>query len=520
MDSNNDGIGDILGIISKLEYLSNLGVDYIWLSPVFKSPGIDNGYDISDYYSINEMFGTLSDIKKLISKAKTYNIKIIMDLVVNHTSTENEWFIKSKDINSKYHNYYIWENGKNNNTQAPNNWQSAFGGPAWEFDKEVNKWYLHLFAKEQADLNWKNEDVYQEVKKILEFWLDLGVKGFRCDVINQIYKTTLDDGKKQPFQTGFEHYGNQKGMHDILKRLNSEVFEKYDALMIGETDRVTIFNGQEFLKNELDMFFSFEHVVINMAKIPVFRKRYNPNKLISILSNWQNNISWNTIYFENHDRHRSINQFGNTKKYYKESSKALSTLLLTLKGTPFIYQGEEIGMTDSKPFKIDEIDDIAAKTVNSIVKKIPVLNLPFIRKKLVNNVNRDHERTPMQWNSDINAGFSKAKNTWLKVNPNYLKINVNNELNDSNSIYNYYKKLIGIRKNSAALSHGDINIIKSTKGLFVYRRTSEKDSYLIIVNMEKKKHKFVFDSSKIIINNYTYIDKNTLHPYQAIVLKG
>jgi oligo-1,6-glucosidase len=513
-DSNGDGIGDIQGIISKLDYLKDLGIKIIWLSPIYKSPQFDNGYDISDYYDIDPMFGQLSDFKDLVHEANIRGLKIIMDLVINHTSSEALWFKQSKDVSSKYHQYYIYEKG--HGKKPPNNWQSNFSGSAWTYVPEIDEWYLHLYAVEQPDLNWKNPMVYEEVKKILIYWLELGVSGFRCDVINQIYKTSLENGKFRVFQQGREHYLNQAGNHEILKRFRKEVFSKYDCMLVGENFGVSYADGEKFLDNELDMFFQFDHMTFDNRFIPIFKKKFNSKKFYSILKGWQLNCQWNALYLENHDQHRSINRFGDINKYYLESGKLLATLLLTLKGTAYIYQGQELGMLDSK-FLENEIDDVAARYVNSLMKKIPILNIPKIRLKAVDTINRDHSRTPMQWNSSTYAGFSRVK-PWIKVNQNSPFINAFDAENNPNSIYRYYKKLIALRNETACLQTGDITFLPNKGKVFSYLRTLGSTKYLICLNFSNKSHKTNLVFKDVILNNYESIT-NILQPYQVVISK-
>ena len=340
-DSNNDGYGDINGIISKLDYLKDLGVGILWLSPIYLSDFKDNGYDIIDYYKIHPIFGTMDDFENLIKEADKRDIKIVMDLVINHTSTNHIWFNEAlKDKNSKYRNYYYFREGKGKN--PPNNWNSSFSGSCWEkVPGEDNMYYLHLYTIEQADLNYHNEEVIEEVKNILKFYLDKGVYGFRCDVINQIYKTSLENGKFRFFNCGKEHYESQPMNHVILKRFQDEVLSKYDSFLVGETSNITPEIGNEFLKNgELDMFFEFDHSMCDMNSfVPIFKKKFKAKNLIDPIFKWQNAVPWIGVYLENHDQRRSVTRYGNEDKYYKESAKALCMFLLSLKGTIFIYQG-------------------------------------------------------------------------------------------------------------------------------------------------------------------------------------
>ena len=408
-DSNGDGIGDIPGIISKLPYLESLGIGILWLSPVYKTANCDFGYDVSDYLSINPEYGTMEDMDKLIEEARKRGIRIVMDLVVNHTSSEHPWFKASFDKNSPYHAYYYWRKGKKNNTLPPNNWTSNFGGSAWTYVPEVGEWYLHLFDEKQPDLDWHNPKVLEEVENILRFWLDKGVYGFRCDVINQIWKDTLKDGKWKPWTIGNEHYITKDGCHKILRAFYDDVYKNYDTMTVGECFGVDFENARRFADHELDMFFQFDTVNVDKGILPVFNKKYRSKKFKKTILAWQNAVNWNANYLENHDQKRSIERFGNAKKYWKESAKMLATLIMTLKGTPFIYEGEEIGMLDYPTFKPEEFKD----PVNFWMLRT-MRGLHFSEKrslKLIQNTNRDNARTPMQWDASKNAGFSAGDST-------------------------------------------------------------------------------------------------------------
>lgn len=520
-DSNSDGIGDLPGIISKLDYLQGLGVGILWLSPVYKSPNQDMGYDVSDYLDINPEYGTLADMDTLIAEAKKRGIRIIMDLVVNHTSDEHQWFIESKKPGSPYRDYYYWKEGRKNNKKPPNNWQSMFAEPAWKFDREVGLWYLHLYGDKQVDLNFHNQKVIEEVKKILRFWLDRGIYGFRCDVINQIYKTTFDNGKQRLHQTGREHYLNQEGNHRILRELYDEVFSQYDCMTVGETYMVDYANARRFIDRELDMVFQFDHVNVDRRKTPVFARRYAPQRMKKILFGWQNNVAWNTNYLENHDQLRSIPRFGDEKKYYLESGKMLAMMIMFLKGTTFVYQGQEIGMTNIGTHDMSKVKDISAHNVYNLLRKLKIPHK--LALKLVDNNNRDNARTPMQWSSAKNAGFSSGE-PWLMVNPNYDKINVENNLKDENSIYRFYKKIIAIKKEIPALCYGDFIPLVTNGNIMAFLRVFGNDEYTIILNMSKKRQKNpLFLRGEVIITNYESVDsyegKLWLEPFEGALIK-
>lgn len=507
-DSNGDGIGDIQGIISKLDYVKSLGVDVIWLSPVYKSPNDDNGYDISDYLDINPEYGTMQDMDELIKQASQRNLKIMMDLVINHTSDEHPWFIASQDSSSPYRDYYIWQD-------KPNNWTSFFGGKAW--DKIGDSYYLHLFSKKQPDLNWRNPKVMDEVKNIMRFWLDKGIYGFRCDVINIIFKTSLANGKKRLVLTGKEHYHSQDGMHQILKELRKDVLDHYDTMTVGETVLVTTKQANELIdptRRELDMVFGFQHMETDQISNKWFRTKFKPHKLIKTLIKWQNEVFWNANYLENHDQTRSVTRFGDDKIYHQESAKMLAMMNVCLKGTPYIYQGEEIGMTNGDFQSLDEFQDIETHRIIALAKK---LHFPkWYQRRMMRISSRDHARTPMQWNEK--GGFSTGK-PWLKMNQNAKDINVDQQLNQKDSILAFYQHLIELRKKYRALHEGSFEAISSKKNIFIYRRKYEAESFVIILNFSKKKKVLkTMIRGEILLSNVTN-DSKYLKPYEARLIK-
>lgn len=520
-DSNNDGFGDIKGIIQKLDYIKDLGVNLIWLSPIYKSPMHDNGYDISDYYSINPLFGDMNDFDNLILEAKKRNIGIIMDLVINHTSNEHVWFKEAlSDPKSKYRDYYIFKKG--NGKKPPNNWQSAFSGSPWEkVPNEENTYYLHLYTKEQPDLNYHNNEVINEVENILEFYLKKGVVGFRCDVINQIYKSSFKNGKKRVFGTGKEYYENQEENFNILTHLQEKIVKKYNGFLIGETSNVTPKIGREFLKRGcLDMFFEFEHSFIDMNKfIPVFKKKYRPKNLINTVLKWQKEVDWIGAYLENHDQRRSLTRFGYKKDYLK-SSKMLCMFLLSLKGTIFVYQGEEIGVLDDKKFTLDDLNDSMGISIIKTIQKILKVNEKTAFKLLNSTVNRDLARQPMLWDNSINGGFNNGTKTWLKVNEIYKeKINVKDELNNPNSTLNFYKQMINLRKNQDALKYGDFKQIKSNKNVAKFIRSYDNSRILVVINMSDKRIKDIRENYQVLFTNDNDINNKYLNPMQGIIYK-
>lgn len=529
MDSDNDGIGDIKGITSKLDYLKNLGIDVIWLSPVFKSPNDDNGYDISDYEDIMDEFGTMSDFDELLSEAHNRGIKIIMDLVVNHSSDEHKWFVearKSKD--NPYRDYYIWRDGKDGST--PNNWDSIFSGSAWEYDEETNQYFLHLFSKKQPDLNWENENLRQAVYSMMKFWLDKGIDGFRMDVCNLFSKAEglPDIGEEGP--EGI--YMNGPKIHDYLHEMNKEVLSKYDIMTVGETPGVSPKHARDYVgedRDELNMVFHFELMDLPNASDKFYKKPYKLTDIKNIFMKWYDgleNIGWNSLFMNNHDQPRMVSRFGDDSKYRIESAKMLATLIHTFKGTPYIYQGEEIGMTNICFDDIKKYRDI--ETINYYNEKIKNED----EKSLIERIkitSRDNARTPMQWDNNLNGGFSKAT-PWIDVNPNYKQINVKESLEDSNSIFNYYKELIKLRHNNDTIVYGDVKLIyPENESIFAYTRNLEDEQLMVVLNFYENEIDFKIpdniDINKLetILSNYKdKIIKNEtikLRPYEAIVYK-
>ena len=514
-DSNNDGIGDIKGIISKIPYLKELGVDIVWLSPVYKSPMEDNGYDISDYQDIAKEFGTLDDIKDLINKFHEANIKLVMDLVINHTSNQHPWFIKSENKEGKYTDYYHWEKKKRN-------WTSFFGGKAWEYSEKRGEYYLHLFAKGQPDLNWDNPLVREDIKSMIKFWLDLGVDGFRCDVINIIAKNNNHpNGKFRLILRGSEHYFNHPNLHIYLRELNEEVFSKYDCFTVGETVFVTPKTASDLVnpkRKELNMLFQFEHMGADNYFVKWFIKRFKPFNLKKPLSKWQRELNgWNTLYLENHDQGRSLSRFGDLNYHY-ESSTMLATMIYFQQGTPFIYQGQEIGMTNADYKDLSEYKDIETHNIYKLGRKLGMSHRRMMNK--IKLMSRDNARTPMQWNDGQNAGFSNG-NPWLKVNSNYKEINVEKELKDKKSVLNFYKQIISLRKKYEVIVYGDYTDIEyKNKVLYAYKRKLNNQEIYVLCNFSNKEYQikdYDFLNFEIILKNYEETSKQILKPYEARV---
>lgn len=531
-DTNNDGIGDLKGILSKLDYIKELGANVIWLNPIYKSPNADNGYDISDYYNILDEFGTMSDFDELLDEAHKNGIKIIMDLVVNHTSDEHEWFLQSrKSKESFYRNFYFWKEGKDGH--PPNNWTSFFSGSAWEFDNLTEEYYLHLFAVKQPDLNWDNPKVRQEIYKMMKWWLDKGVDGFRMDAITLISKADglPNDNSNKGNIVGTKYFANGPKIHEYLQEMNREVLCKYDIMTVGETPFVTPDIAKLYVndyRKELNMLFHFEIMDLDCNGSKWSIKEWKLTDLKRIMYEWYVALKengWNSLYLNNHDQPRMVSRFGNDGKYRIESAKLLATLLHTWQGTPYIYQGEEIGMTNCKFNNIDEFRDIESLNWYKEMKQAGKDDNELL--EILNKRSRDHARTPMQWDDTKNAGFSSAK-PWIKVNPNYKEINVKKALDDKNSILYYYKQLINLRKEYLSIVYGDIIMLcENDENIFSYLRNFENQRLLIILNFSDKYVKYklsegiAINSYELLISNYNVKDdikeEIILKPYEARV---
>ncbi|MEI0447255.1 alpha,alpha-phosphotrehalase [Brachyspira intermedia] len=535
MDSNNDGFGDIKGIISKLDYLQNLGVDIIWSTPFFVSPQKDNGYDVADYYNVDPSYGTMEDVEELIKEAKKRNIDIMFDMVFNHTSTEHEWFKKAMNGEEKYKNYYIFKKGRvvNGKKEPPTNWVSKFGGNAWQYVEKFDEYYLHLFDVSQADLNWDNEEVRKEIFDIVNFWIKKGVYGFRFDVINLI-------SKPEVFEDDFEgdgrrFYTDGINIHKYLKELNKNTFGKYDnAITVGEMSSTSIENCIKYSgekENELSMVFSFHHLKVDYKNNDKWQLMdFDFQELKNILFSWQegmqDNNAWSALFWCNHDQPRIVSRFGDDKKYHKESAKMLATVMHCLRGTPYIYQGEEIGMTNAYFNNINQYKDVESINYFNILKNNGIEEKEIY--KILQERSRDNSRTPMQWNDKENAGFSNAK-PWIEVISNYKEINSENNINDENSIFNHYKKLIKLRKDYKVISEGKtIPILKDDQNVFAFIREYNNEKLLVINNfygnectINLSNIDFDIKSSKFLLSNYDEaVLDNTLklRPYESIVL--
>ena len=532
-DSNGDGIGDIRGIISKLDYLKDLGINAVWLSPVYASPNDDNGYDISDYRNIMLEFGTMEDWKEMIDEMHKRGIRLVMDLVVNHTSDEHAWFQESrKSKDNPYRDYYIWRKGRGKDgKKPPNNWTSRFQGSAWEYDETTGEWYLHLFSKKQPDLNWDNPKVRQEVIDICNFWFELGVDGFRCDVITYISKAEgLPNGKFNPFLCGDEHFILGPHIHEYLNQVNRESWSKYDTMIVGEAIGCTVDNAESLVsedRNELDSAITFELMQVDF-KWDFWPVKFNLKKFKAVQSAFQSlpDTCWNTLYYENHDQPRSVSRYGNGNGYHrKELAKMLAVSLHMLKGTPYVYQGQEIGMTNIALEEKEYVDIMATRVFEMVRKIFPPL-MPIARWAMAKRA-RDHARTPMQWNGKQGAGFTTGK-PWMKINPNHSDVNVESDLKNPNSVLNFYKQLIAFRLHNDVIIHGTYKeYFHNNKNVYCYERAYRGKRYIVICNFKEKNVPLNVDTigakgAKLVLANYpkaaeTMGDAVFLRPYEAVV---
>ncbi|WP_221569113.1 alpha-glucosidase [Alkalihalobacillus sp. TS-13] len=539
-DKNGDGIGDIPGITEKLDYLVKLGVDVIWLSPVYDSPNDDNGYDIRNYKAIMDEFGSMEDFDRLLEEAHHKGLKIVMDLVVNHTSDEHPWFVESKSSkDSPKRGYYIWKEGQNG--QPPTNWEAAFSGSTWEYDESSDEYYLHIFSKKQPDLNWENEEVRTEVYDMMSWWLDKGIDGFRMDVVNFISKDpSFPDGEVQEgkaYGDGSPYFMNGPRIHEFLHEMNKEVLSKYDIMTVGEMPGVTPEEGKLYTaedRNELNMVFHFEHMGVDGGG-PLGKWSLNDWKLTDlkkILSKWQYELEeqgWNSLYWNNHDQPRVVSRFGDDREYRKKSAKMLGTCLHLMKGTPYIYQGEELGMTNVAFDTIEDYEDL--ESLNMYEERVNQYgdNIKDVMER-IHYKGRDNARTPMQWSAEEHGGFTTGT-PWLRVNPNYKTINAEEALDDPNSIFHYYQKLIQLRKSKDVVVHGKFDLLlENSEDIFAYTRTYEGEVLLVLCNFTNKEQEadlseFHEKSGEIVLTNregkiltHPDLSKVTLEPYEATVI--
>lgn len=534
-DSNGDGIGDLEGIYEKLDYLAELGIDVIWMSPVYKSPNDDNGYDISDYQDIMDDFGTMDDFDRVLKKAHSLNIKIMMDLVVNHTSDEHKWFIESKKSkDNPYHDYYMWAD-PDKNGNPPNRWESCFSGSAWEYVESVGQFYLHSFSRKQPDLNWDNPKVREEVFKMMTWWCDKGIDGFRMDVISMISKYPgLPDGP----ENGNGYTGNTScdgpNIHKYLREMNKKVLSKYRLITVGECPGVNAEQAKKYANidgSELDMIFQFEHVSGSALK-PCHHGKWDGEamtmpELRANFTKWQKDLegcAWNSLFLSNHDQPRCVSRFGNDSEQYRElSAKMLATMTHFQKGTPYVYQGEELGMTNAYMENIADYRDI--ESLNAYKELTTKENIPAKTVMgYIKAVGRDNARTPMQWDASENGGFTSGT-PWLQVNKNYKTINAAAQVNDPDSVFAYYKKLIALRHTNEVMVNGVYDVlIPDHPQIYAYTRTLGDKKLLVLCNdsdtnvaIPAELQEKIHAAKNILIQNYKDTDESTLRPYEAVV---
>ena len=535
-DSNGDGIGDLNGITGKLDYLKELGIDVIWLSPVYKSPNDDNGYDISDYQAIMDEFGTMEDFDRMLATAHEKGIKIMMDLVVNHTSDEHKWFIESrKSTDNPYRDYYIWRPAKEDGS-LPNNWGSCFSGPAWEYDKTTDMYFLHLFSKKQPDLNWDNPAVRQDVFDMMNWWLKKGVDGFRMDVISLISKEPgLPD--KEPGINGYATFNvsaNGPHVHEYLQEMRQKALNNADTITVGECSGVTLEEAKKYARSdekELNMVFQFEHMDVDSDEKAGkwTTRKMDLRNLKKILTRWQKglqDIAWNSLYWENHDQPRSVSRFGNDSDEYREiSAKMLATCIHMMQGTPYVYQGEELGMTNCPFNTLDNFRDLESiNAFHELTEQGKMTEEDMMAA--IGYKGRDNARTPMQWDDSAYAGFSTT-NPWIMVNPNYTKINAKDQVNREDSVFKYYQKLIKLRHESELIVYGTYDLIlDDDKDIYAYIRTLGDEKLIVYCNFSENTREVElpeeFVNKKVLISNYSDAKANqkiTLRPYEAIVIQ-
>lgn len=532
-DSNGDGIGDLQGVIQRLDYINELGIDVIWICPMYKSPNDDNGYDISDYQDIMEDFGTMEDFDQLLNEVHKRDMKLIIDLVLNHTSDEHPWFIESKSSKENpKRDWYIWRDGVKG--KEPNNWESIFGGSAWEYDEETDQYFLHVFSTKQPDLNWENEEVRDALYDTVNWWLDKGIDGFRIDAISHIKKRPglpdMPNPKKEKYVSSFDMHMNQKGIHTFLQEFKDRTYANYDVMSVGEAngvkaDEAELWVGKE--KGKMDMIFQFEHLGLWDAET-------NPDldivELKKVLTRWQKGLEgngWNALFIENHDKPRVVSTWGNDKEYWRESATAMATMYFLMQGTPFIYQGQEIGMTNVQFPSIEDYDDVAVKNLYRLKREEGVPHQDIM--DIIWASSRDNSRTPMQWTDEVNSGFTNGK-PWMKVNPNYKTINVKAQEKDENSILNFYKKMIQLKKKEDVFTYGIYDLLlEKDKQIYAYTRTGEDQSMIVITNLSTRDAichlgELEVCSSNLLLNNYDVnshenVSKLTLKPYEARVYR-
>ncbi|MFZ0370268.1 MAG: alpha,alpha-phosphotrehalase [Halobacillus sp.] len=534
-DTTGNGVGDIQGIIEKLDYLNELGVDVLWLTPMYKSPQNDNGYDISDYYDIHDEYGTMQDFEQLLEETHKRGMKLIMDLVVNHTSTFHQWFQESqKSVDNPYRDYYIWRDPVDGG--APTNWQSKFGGNAWEYDEKTGQYYLHLFDVTQADLNWENEHLREDLYEMMRFWAEKGIDGFRLDVINLISKDQKfpnDDGSVAPGD-GRKYYTDGPRVHEYMQEMNREVFAPYDLMTVGEMSSTTVEHCIQYTapnRNELSMTFNFHHLKVDYPNGEKWTVAdFDFHELKQILSKWQGEMNkgngWNALFWCNHDQPRVLSRFGDEVNYPEESAKMLATTIHMMQGTPYIYQGEEFGMTNPGFESIEKYRDVESINMYKEFREKGVSEEKIL--EILKQKSRDNSRTPVQWNDEPNAGFTSG-NPWIAVADNYKSINAEKARSTENSIFHYYQKLIQLRKENDILIFGDYELLTpEDEQIFAYLRQWNGESLLVINNFYGSETSFSLPENlqlkgkkEVMISNYNDVSQNLenvkLRPYESVV---
>lgn len=525
-DSNGDGIGDIPGIIEKLDYLKDLGVDIIWLGPVYPSPNDDNGYDVSDYRDIHPEFGTMADFDRLLASLHDKGMKLIMDLVVNHSSDEHKWFQESRQSrDNPYRDFYIWKKGKNGG--PPNNWTSFFEGSAWKYDEKTDEYFLHLFTQKQPDLNWENPVVRAEIFDIVRFWLDKGIDGFRMDVISLISKRLgFEDTPYENFVDTIKHiYSNGPRVHEFIQEMYGKVLSHYDVMTLGEGPGISKTQGLQYVghdRGELDMIFHLDHMFLGFGPGGRFdQEPFDLKAVKKVFKEWYDAMGasgWISIFLDNHDFPRMVSRFGNDQQYRVESAKLLAMLVLTMRGTPCIYQGSEMGMTNVRFGSIDDFRDVETLNFHKALLKNGMPESEFLR--LANANGRDNVRTPMQWSDARHGGFTTGT-PWIDVNPNYTEINVEKVLRDEHSIYFFYQQLLSLRKGNEALIYGTFeDLSEGASDLFIYQRSTQEERYTIVLNFSDHENEAALpsDPGPLILSNYDPV-KTSLQPWEARLYK-
>ncbi|SDP32586.1 glycoside hydrolase family 13 protein [Halobacillus aidingensis] len=528
-DSNGDGIGDLQGMIDRLDYLKEMGIDFIWICPMYKSPKDDNGYDISDYQDILEEFGTMEDFDRLLQEVHKRDMKLIIDLVLNHTSDEHPWFIESRSSkDDPKRDWYIWRDGKNGG--EPNNWESIFDGSAWQYDEKTDQYYLHVFSTKQPDLNWENPDVREALYDTVNWWLEKGIDGFRIDAISHIKKRPdfpdMPNPKKEKYVSSFDMHMNQEGIHEFLQEFKDETYSNYDVMTVGEANGVSADEADLWVgdNGKMDMIFQFEHLDLwdqdaeQQLDIPGLKK---------VLTRWQKALEgdgWNALFVENHDKARVVSTWGDDEVYWRESATSIATMYFFMQGTPYIYQGQEIGMTNMAFPSIEDYDDVAAKNLYKAKKEQGMSHDEIMQ--ILWNTSRDNSRTPMQWSREENAGFTSGT-PWMKINPNYKAINVADQQDDPHSILNHYKEMVRLKKQHDLFTYGTYELIlPEDKQIYAYTRTLGDKTALVITNLTKNAAAFTssytLNSEDLILSNLI-VDKHvdvksfTLKPFEARV---